>query len=123
MREELTADVSGRQKDVRIDIGEGRNGELPFDISDIGIVDFGVGEREKDVSVQTEADRAELNFRITGRSERKETYAGPYTVISEADTMQILPTQNKMMTENVLVLPIPYNEVSNKAGGLTATIG
>lgn len=51
-----------------------------------------------------------------------EKYTGSYTVkplVSE----QTLATKNKVMTDDVTVLEIPYSEVSNNEGGCTVTIG
>lgn len=51
-----------------------------------------------------------------------EKYTGSYTVkplVSE----QTLVTKDKIMSDNVTVLEIPYSEVSNNDGGLTVTIG
>lgn len=51
-----------------------------------------------------------------------EKYTGSYTVkplVSE----QTLATKDKVMSDNVTVLEIPYSEVSNNDGGLTVTIG
>lgn len=53
----------------------------------------------------------------------KEPYEGPYTVVSHAGISQILDTKDKIMTENLIVLPISYYETSNPKGGLTVYIG
>lgn len=50
-------------------------------------------------------------------------YDGPYEVTPMANTAQILPTNNLAMSDDVTVNEIPYQEVSNLSGGLTATIG
>ena len=50
-------------------------------------------------------------------------YDGPYEVTPMANTSQILPTNNLVMQEDVTIHEIPYQEVSNLSGGLTATIG
>ena len=55
-------------------------------------------------------------------SSNAEKYTGSYTVkplVSE----QTLATKDKVMSDNVTVLEIPYSEVSNNDGGLTVTIG
>lgn len=55
-------------------------------------------------------------------SNNAEKYTGSYTVkplVSE----QTLATKDKVMTDNVTVLEIPYSEVSNNEGGCTVTIG
>ena len=50
-------------------------------------------------------------------------YDGPYEVTPMANTAQILPTNNLAMSDDVTINEIPYQEVSNLSGGLTATIG
>lgn len=50
-------------------------------------------------------------------------YDGVYEVTPSAHADLELQTERKMMRENVLVNKIPYAEVSNQSGGLTATIG
>jgi len=50
-------------------------------------------------------------------------YDGPYEVTPMPYTMQILPTSNLVMSEDVNVKEIPYYETSNTSGGYTATIG
>lgn len=36
---------------------------------------------------------------------------------------QVLPTRNRVMTKDITVKEISYQEVSNKSGGTTVTIG
>ncbi len=50
-------------------------------------------------------------------------YDGPYDVIPMPNTTQILPTANLAMSTNINVHEIPYQEVTNLSGGITATIG
>lgn len=50
-------------------------------------------------------------------------YEGPYEVTPMVDTIQILPTSNLVMSEDVSINEIPYYEVSNLSGGKTVTIG
>lgn len=49
-------------------------------------------------------------------------YAGSYTVTPRV-TEQQLPTKDKYMQDNVTVFQIPYQAVSNPAGGKTIIIG
>ena len=49
-------------------------------------------------------------------------YQGPYTVTS-AVYDQSLSTNMTYLNDDITVLQIPYYEVSNLSGGLTATIG
>ena len=50
-------------------------------------------------------------------------YDGEYEVTPMPFTSQILPTVNTVMRDNLNVHEIPYYEVSNLSGGITATIG
>lgn len=50
-------------------------------------------------------------------------YDGEYEVTPMPYTSQILPTANLVMHNNVNIREIPYSEVSNLSGGVTATIG
>lgn len=43
-------------------------------------------------------------------------YSGEYEVLPKANENTILPTKNKILEENVIVLDIPYYEVSNTTG-------
>ena len=49
-------------------------------------------------------------------------YEGTYEV-TPRKVEQVLATKNKSMSDDVTVFSIPYAEVSNLGGGLTATIG
>jgi len=49
-------------------------------------------------------------------------YAGPYSVTPKTG-LQTLETAQKALMENIKVFAIPYAEVSNNSGGITATIG
>ena len=49
-------------------------------------------------------------------------YLGEYDVIPRR-LLQILRTRGKVMSDDVTVHEIPYAEVTNISGGLTATIG
>lgn len=49
-------------------------------------------------------------------------YGGPYDIVPIAED-QIFQTEMKTATENFVVRAIPYNEIENEYGGLTAVIG
>jgi hypothetical protein len=49
-------------------------------------------------------------------------YVGPYDV-TPTTNIQMLFTEDKTLSDNVIVLAIPYSEVSNTSGGYTAVIG
>lgn len=51
-----------------------------------------------------------------------EVYEGAYEV-TPSGSFQLLPTADRVLTDDILVHPIPYSEVSNAQGGLTVTIG
>ena len=55
---------------------------------------------------------------ITGSAVTGESYTGEYTVLPSRDT-KILETANKTLSDNVVVLAIPYSETSNNSGGKT----
>jgi len=50
-------------------------------------------------------------------------YQGVYTVVPKKDEQTVLATANKVMDDDVTVLEIPYQAVSNLVGGTTAIIG
>ena len=50
-------------------------------------------------------------------------YSGQYEVIPLPSVEQILRTKGKVLTNDVVVAPIPYYEVTNDAGGITVSIG
>lgn len=49
-------------------------------------------------------------------------YEGSYEVVP-TDGFQLIPTEDRYLSEDILVHPVPYQEVSNIYGGLTVTIG
>ena len=49
-------------------------------------------------------------------------YSGDTLVVPDF-VMHTLKTAGKLLRENILVLPIPVNSVSNPQGGMTVTIG
>jgi hypothetical protein len=50
------------------------------------------------------------------------SYDGPYDVIPSGN-IQMLLTEGKTLSENIIVMAIPYSEVTNTSGGYTAVIG
>ena len=56
-----------------------------------------------------------------GSGGRLPNYTGDYTVIPKVYE-QTLVTKNKSMTDDVTVEAVPYAEVSNPSGGVTANI-
>ena len=87
-------------------------------------VRLNVAGRSRDVQISIQGkDHGDIFLTVTPRESHKDPYEGPYSVVSYADAMQILDTEDKIMTENLVVLPIPYFETSNPKGGLTVYIG
>ena len=88
-------------------------------------IEMDVNGRQRDVQITIDGrDHGEFTFTIaTGGGGHKEVYEGPYTLRSEADEMDMFPTRNKVMTENLVLLPIAYSETTNLKGGLTVCIG
>lgn len=87
-------------------------------------INLDVSSRHKDIRISmTNSSHGHISFEISGNNGKKEAYEGPYSVESIAHDMQIYSTENKVMTENLVVLPIPYYETSNPKGGLTVYIG
>lgn len=51
-----------------------------------------------------------------------EDYDGSYILTPDAD-QQIISTNDRHLTKDIIIQPIPYAEVSNDANGYTVTIG
>ena len=67
--------------------------------------------------------RAEFDgFQTVAKAPDVEYYEGEYAVTPSVKA-QTLQTAYKMLEENLVVLEIPYAEVSNNSGGKTVTIG
>jgi len=49
-------------------------------------------------------------------------YEGNYEIAPSSGT-QVLATRNRILTEDIRVKEIAYQEVTNKSGGQTVTIG
>lgn len=87
-------------------------------------VSLSITGRHRDVQIGVHGkDHGDIWLTVSPRESRRERYDGPYSLASLADEMQILDTENKIMRENLIVLPIPYYETSNPKGGLTVYIG
>ena len=55
---------------------------------------------------------------ITSEGNASEEYVGEYTV-TPSRQIKVLETANKVLSENITVLAIPYSEASNNSGGTT----
>lgn len=49
-------------------------------------------------------------------------YAGPYDIIPLAFIDQQLPTEGRVLKQDILVQEVPYLETSNDSGGITVSI-
>ena len=84
-------------------------------------VDITPEEYELEADISDEFD-VELDTVIKVITITGDMYEGPYDVTPKIES-QILATRNHTMRSDVTVFEIPYAEVSNPAGGKTATIG
>lgn len=62
-------------------------------------------------------EAAENLLEVTGTP-----YNGEYVITPQTEG-QTLPTKEKILLEDITIMAIPYAEVANNSGGLTATIG
>ena len=84
-------------------------------------VDYSYEEYELTVD-DGEAYEVDLDTVIKVEYITGDMYGGPYEVTPKVESV-VLATRNKTMNNDVTVFEIPYAEVSNPAGGKTATIG
>lgn len=68
-------------------------------------------------------NKGNLQGMLSARNIYTEIYDGAYSVHSNANEVQILPTANKQLTKNITIEKIPYFETSNLSDGITAYIG
>ena len=85
-------------------------------------VELSVEEYELEYS-ESESLDIDMDMAVIVQSIEGEHYQGAYIVTPKKDEQTILVTQNKVMDDNVTVLEIPYQSVSNLVGGTTAIIG
>lgn len=57
---------------------------------------------------------------VGGRNAEK--YEGIYRVVPKARRAQMLPTENKLLKENIVVTEVPFFETENDANGKTVYI-
>lgn len=72
----------------------------------------------KSIRLPTEGKYCDRDIIVTSEGNSAEDYVGEYTITPSRET-KILETANKILTENVTVVAIPYSEVSNLSGGKT----
>ena len=85
-------------------------------------VDVSVEEYELELSGDESFD-IDLDTAIIINTIAGDHYQGAYIVTPKVGEQTVLATTNKVMDDDVTVLEIPYNSVSNPSGGNTFTIG
>ena len=78
---------------------------------------FDLRFHEKRAEVQVGFGEVQTVTKLVG-----DPYNGDYTVRPLVEP-QTLETKHKIMTDDLTILEIPYAEVTNTSGGMTATIG
>lgn len=64
----------------------------------------------------------EIDVQVPTSVQTHDPYKGKYEVTPKS-LPQTLPTKNKVMTDHLKVLAIPYSETTNTKNGITVTIG
>lgn len=59
---------------------------------------------------------------LSGTVEVYSPYRENYSVTPKAGIQQVLKTANKLLTEDIIINPIPYYEVTNPSDGKTVYI-
>ena len=89
---------------------------------------------EKSIVVNIDtSDSCEINAVIEAASENiiqldiedgsfRDSYEGDYTITPSSSSQELI-CKNKLMSQNVEVLAIPFSSVSNESGGRTISIG
>lgn len=77
----------------------------------------------KPLDITINSNTMSLDIGIEAGGGKLPTYDGEYVITPKPFTEQVLGTKNKSMTDDVTVLEIPYSEVTNPQGGITANIG
>lgn len=100
-----------RDQELNVVIENSGDGYLQFDSEDN--VDL----------VIDQGDSLELVMDNGGGESHHDIYNGPYTVYPDPSDIQIFQTNDKLMAQNVLAMPIPFFRTSNSSGGDTIYIG
>ena len=88
------------------------------------MIDISVSTIKPKIDIGVSNTHPRINVEISpGGGRRYDEYAGPYEVYPDPVDFQILETENKLMTQNVLAMPIPFYRTSNPSGGDTIYIG
>lgn len=120
--------IENRHGNVRLETDRITRPDLSFYTEERGnVIELNAEQDHRDVRIHLEGHRkGAITIGLTGGVRKQpydDPYEGPYAVTSAVDLMQIYPTEDRVMTENLVVLPIPYFETSNVQGGLTVFIG
>ena len=89
-----------------------------------GVISGGsiIGEIGRKTGNASDVIQGDVSVSIEPVENYPEAYTGSY-VVDPLKRDQILPTKNKVMTQDLKVLGIYYYEVTNANGGKTVTIG
>ena len=82
-----------------------------------------IHDNKDTIKVKTKDSKDIVSVNWQGGIANVGVYHGVYEVTPLPYASQELLTANKKLERNVLIHEIPYAEVSNDKGGLTATIG
>lgn len=85
-------------------------------------VELSVEEYELEYS-ESESLDIDMDMAVIVQSIEGEHYQGEYIITPKVAAQTVLATTNKVMDNDVTVLEIPYQTVSNLVGGKTAIIG
>lgn len=114
--------------DVNIPSEERLDIELQDEFLDIGIssdagIDVALGD-DGPLEADLPVDEIEVEFfeGIIVPGKRLPNYEGEYTVTPKVSEI-VLPTKDRSMIDDVTIFQIPYQSVSNPAGGNTVIIG
>lgn len=76
-----------------------------------------------DIQIGIDPDIPDIEIEVASGGDSYPTYEGEYEVEPKAFAETVLPTKNKLMTENVTVNEIRVQKVSAPGGGYVYYIG
>ena len=85
------------------------------------VIDF--KKMQPDHGQDPSGDESSIIIPIVPPTIQKIPYEGPVTVTPDAHEETVLETKDRIVKEDITVETIPYSEVSNLEGGVTASIG
>ena len=99
---------------------------LVWDVQELDLLDPGEGKCEIQYLIDNAVVKSET-FRTFIRNSVGQAgsliYDGTYEIQAEIGDDIVIPVKNKYLTDEIVIKPVPYAEVSNDSGGLTITIG